>query len=98
MKCKEFEKYELEDELDLEVDEMEFNDILNILDGVITDLNKKIISGRIKNSRNEELRIKQIRTLGYICKTFAEIKEAGKVEKLEKELKMLKVALSNGGE
>lgn len=39
------------------------------------------------------IRIKWIRTLGYLCKTYAQIKESQKMEELEKEMEVLKKVL-----
>jgi len=77
-------------------DESEYLDIsstLGILEDQIKILSEKIKSGRIKDTKKEEIRIKWIRTLGYLCKTYAQIKESQKMEELEKEMEVLKKVL-----
>ena len=88
------------DLMDDELDELlETKEILG-LDGVsellekeIQILSKKIRTGRIKDPKKEEVRIKMIRTLAYLSKTYAQIKEAQKVEELEKKLEILEKSL-----
>ena len=80
-------------------DLLENNEILGldgvseILENEIQTLYKKIRTGRIKDPKKEEVRIKMIRTLAYLSKTYAQIKEAQKVEELEKKLEILEKSL-----
>ena len=67
--------------------------VSEILEEEIQNLSKKIRSGRIKDEKKEELRIKMIRTLAYLSKTYAGIKQAQKVEELEKKLEILEKSL-----
>jgi hypothetical protein len=72
---------------------LEISSTLEILEDQIKILSEKIKSGRIKDTKKEEIRIKWIRTLGYLCKTYAQIKESQKMEELEKEMEVLKKVL-----
>ncbi|MBZ2167129.1 hypothetical protein [Methanobacterium spitsbergense] len=84
--------------MDKDLDNLEDKEILG-LDGVseilekeIQNLSEKIRNGRIKDPKKEEVRIKMIRTLAYLSKTYARIKEAQKVEELEKKIEILEKA------
>ena len=72
---------------------LEISSTLEILEDQIKILSEKIKSGRIKDTKKEEIRIKWIRTLGYLCKTYAQFKESQKMEELEKEMEVLKKVL-----
>jgi hypothetical protein len=67
--------------------------VSEILENEIQTLSKKINSGRIKDEKKEELRIKMIRTLAYLSKTYAGIKHAQKLEELEKKLEILEKSI-----
>ena len=80
------------DELDDLVEEEEIlglDGVSEILEKEIQSLSEKIRTGRIKDEKKEELRIKMIRTLAYLSKTYAGIKQAQKVEELEKKIEIL---------
>ena len=87
--------------MDNDLDELlEGKDVLG-LDGVseilekeIQTLSKKIRNGRIKDPKKEEVRIKMIRTLAYLSKTYAQIKEVQKVEELEKKFEIFEKSLN----
>ena len=64
--------------------------VKEILENEIQNLSKKIKNGRIKDPKKEEVRIKMIRTLAYLSKTYAGIIEAQKVAEVEKQLEILK--------
>lgn len=74
-------------------DEMNIEMILEVLNDMILKLDTKIKSGRIKDVKKEELRLKFIRTQGYLCKTYTEILSASKVEELEKEVEQIRSEL-----
>jgi hypothetical protein len=63
--------------------------VKEILENEIHNLSEKIRSGRIKDPKKEEVRIKMIRTLAYLSKTYAGIIEAQKVVDVEKQIKIL---------
>ncbi len=63
---------------------------LEILQEQINLVSDKIKKGRIRDVKKEELRIKWIRTLGYLCNTHASIKEKQVLEKLQLEVEYLK--------
>ncbi|MGB9937861.1 MAG: hypothetical protein ACPK7O_09095 [Methanobacterium sp.] len=71
-------------------DNLDISRTLKILEEQIESLSEKIKSGRIKDPKNEEIKIKMIRTIGYLSKTYVQVKEAQieelaqKVEELEK--------------
>ena len=53
---------------------------------------KKLGMEELRILKKEEVRIKMIRTLAYLSKTYARIKEAQKVEELEKKIEILEKA------
>jgi hypothetical protein len=67
--------------------------IIEIMEEQIKLLYQKIISGNIRNPKNEEIRIKQIRSLSQLCKTYQDMKETEKLEKLSEEIRFLKEAM-----
>ena len=67
--------------------------VKEILENEIQNLSKKIKNGRIKDPKKEEVRIKMIRTLAYLSKTYAGIIEAQKVAEVEKQLEILTTKL-----
>lgn len=70
-----------------------FNKNLEILQDQIAFISDRIKNGRIKDVKNEEIKIKWIRTLAYICKTHANIRQVEKLDELEGEVKKLKERL-----
>ena len=74
-------------------DDLTFNEILEILHDQIVFISDRIKNGRIKDVKNEEIKIKWIRTLAYICKTHANIRQVEKLDELEGEVKKLKERL-----
>ena len=77
-------------------EDLTFNEILEILHDQIVFISDRIKNGRIKDVKNEEIKIKWIRTLAYICKTHANIRQAEKLDELEEEVKKLKERLNIG--
>ncbi len=73
--------------------QMNIDQVLNIMEDMIQQVDKKVKSGRIKDLKKEELRLKLIRSQAYLCKTYVEIREARKVEELEEELELIKKQL-----
>ena len=68
--------------------------VTEILEKEIQNLSEKIRTGRIKDPKKEEVRIKMIRTLAYLSKTYAGIKQAQKVEELEKKFEIFEKSLN----
>jgi len=64
-------------------DVLGLDEVTEILENEIQILSTKIRTGRIKDPKKEEVRIKMIRTFAYLSKTYAGIKQAQKVEELE---------------
>ena len=67
-------------------EELGISGALKILEEQINSLSEKIKSGRIKDPKNEEIKIKMIRTLGYLSKTYIEMREATQIEELADEI------------
>ena len=63
--------------------------VSEILEKEIKQLSEKLKTGRIKDEKKEEIRIKMIRTLAYLSQTYARIIEAKKLEELEKRINIL---------
>ena len=86
------------DELDDLVEDEEIlglDGVSEILEKEIQNLCEKIRTGRIKDPKKEEVRIKIIRTLAYLSKTYASIKQTQKVEELEKKMEILEKSLKD---
>ncbi len=77
-------------------DDLDIGGTLKIIEEQINSLSEKIKSGRIKDPKNEEIKIKMIRTLGYLSKTYIELIQAQKLEELEEELEKIKEFLKMG--
>jgi len=75
--------------------ELSFEQNLEVLQAQINYLSDRIKNGRIKDVKKEELKIKWIRTLGYLCKTYVEVQSANKIESLEDEFKILRENLES---
>lgn len=71
-------------------EELGIRDTLKILEEQIDSLSGKIKNGRIKDPKNEEIKIKMIRTLGYLSKTYIELREATQVEEIADEIAEIK--------
>jgi hypothetical protein len=65
-------------------------ELLISLNNMRKDLEKKIIDGRIKNPKNEEIRIRMIRAYVNLCKTYGEILEKMEITELRKQLMEVK--------
>jgi len=77
-------------------EELGIGGTLKILEEQINSLSEKIKSGRIKDPRNEEIKIKMIRTLGYLSKTYIEMRQATQVEEIEDEIREIKEFIKMG--
>lgn len=62
---------------------------LKIIEDQINSLSDKIKNGRIKDPKNEEIRVKMIRTLGYLSKTYVDMKKTEKIEELAQKIDAL---------
>jgi hypothetical protein len=63
---------------------------LDILQDQINYLSERIKNGKIKNVQNEELKIKWIKFLAYICKIHASIRKDKEVIEIREDIKNLK--------
>lgn len=63
-------------------DNLDIDGTLKIIEDQIYSLSEKIKSGRIKDPRNEEIKIKMIRTLGQLIKTYVQMVESKKIDEL----------------
>ncbi|MGO9387534.1 MAG: hypothetical protein ACLPWD_05720 [Methanobacterium sp.] len=63
---------------------------LDILQDQINYLSDRIKNGKIKNIQNEELKLKWIKGLAYICKIHASIRKDKEVQEIRDEIKNLK--------
>lgn len=77
-------------------DNLDISGTLKILEEQINSLSEKIKSGRIKNPKNEEIKIKMIRTLVYLSKTYTEMGEATHVEEISDEIAEIKEFIKMG--
>jgi outer membrane protein TolC len=63
---------------------------LKILKEQIDFTSDRIKNGRIKEVKTDEIKIKYIRTLAYLCKTYANIREDQELKKIGEDIKILK--------
>lgn len=73
---------------------MSVEEVAELVSVHITELSEKIRQGRIKDPKKEELRIKQIRALSTLCKTYAALVTDIKVEDLEKKMEIFEKEIS----
>ncbi len=69
---------------------MDDDENLEILQDQINYLSDRIKNGKIKNVQNEELKIKWIKVLAYICKIHASISKDKELQEVREEIKNLK--------
>ena len=69
---------------------MDDDENLEILQDQINYLSDRIKNGKIKNVQNEELKIKWIKVLAYICKIHASISKDKELLEVREEIKNLK--------
>lgn len=63
---------------------------LQTLQEHINNLSERIKKGRIKDVHREELRLKQYRTLGYLCRIQSEMRNDIKTGEIEQEIEIIK--------
>ena len=73
--------------------DLKLNQNLEILQDQINYLSDRIRNGKIKNVQNEEIKIKWIKALAYICKIHASIRKDEEVQEIREEIKNLKKVL-----
>lgn len=73
------------------INKLEVDDTLRILEEQIISLSEKIKSGRVKDVKKEEIKLKQIRLLANLLKTHIQILEAKTLEQLTKELEEIRM-------
>ena len=64
--------------------------MLEKIDRTTEEIMDKIESGRIRNPKNEEVRLKYYRTLGYLIRTKRKVLEDKTLQELEEEIEALK--------
>lgn len=69
---------------------LELDEIKIILSGHIRQTHQKILSGRIKDEKKEEIKIKTLNTLIQLAKTYTRILETEKVQQLDRYVEILK--------
>ena len=63
----------------------------------IISLQKRIKNGRIRDPNKEEIRIKNLRTLGYLCNIYKNLNEAERLERIEREIEDLRLIMEKNG-
>jgi hypothetical protein len=71
-------------------DPLELDEVKLILSSLIRETHNKVITGRIRDEKKEEIRIKTINTLIQLSKTYVRMVESDKIQKLEKDVELLK--------
>lgn len=69
------------------------DELLDLLEGPLEELARKIEKGRIRDRENEELRIKQWRALAYVARCYNDILSDAEEESVEARLEALEAEL-----
>lgn len=65
------------------------DEVLRLLEDGMKEAHKKVKNGRVYDARNEEVRQKWIRTLGYIAGQYRQLKKDEDLEELDERLSEL---------
>ena len=65
------------------------DEVLSLLEDGMREAHEKVKKGRVYDARNEEVRQKWIRTLGYIAGQYRQIKKDEDLEELDERLSEL---------
>ena len=68
---------------------LDMDDIACIIEEQILSLRNRIRTGRVRNPKNEEIRIKNLRTLGFLANVLKDLRQQQKLERIEEEIEML---------
>ena len=63
--------------------------LLNLLADVIQTQHTKITSGRIRDARNEKIRLESVRVLAYLCSVYNAVLKDRDLGEIEKRLEAL---------
>ena len=73
-------------------------ELVKILEEEIINLRNRIKTGRIRDVGIEEIRIKNLRTLGYLCKIHRELQETQKIDMIKREMDELRQIVAENGD
>jgi hypothetical protein len=73
-------------------------ELVKILEEEIINLRNRIKTGRIRDVGIEEIRIKNLRTLGYLCKIHRELQESQKIELIKREIDEIRQTVAENGD
>jgi len=65
------------------------DEVLSLLEDGMREAHEKVKNGRVYDARNEEVRQKWIRTLGYIAGQYRQLKKDEDLEELDERLREL---------
>lgn len=74
------------------------DELVKIIDVEIVNLTKRIKTGRIRDVDREKIRIKNLRTLGYLCKIHHELQESQKIDMIHNELEDIREIIAKNGD
>ncbi len=72
--------------------ELDRDKLLNLLAGVIQTQHTKITSGRIRDAKNEKIRLESVRVLAYLCSVYNAVLKDRDLSDIEKRLEALENA------
>lgn len=75
-------------------DEITREYLMDILNTNLNKMNNKFVKGRIKNDKNEKIKIEQFRSLVYAINTLNSILKDKQIDTMSKDLANLKESLS----
>ncbi len=72
--------------------EIDRDKLLNLLADVIQNQHTKITSGRIRDARNEKIRLESVRVLAYLCSVYNAVLKDRDLSEIEARLEALENA------
>ena len=75
--------------------EIDRDKLLSLLGEIVQSQHKKITSGRIRDPRNEKIRLESVRVLAYLCSVYSGILKDRDLSEIERRLEVLENANKN---
>ena len=72
--------------------EIDRDKLLSLLGEIVQSQHKKITSGRIRDARNEKIRLESVRVLAYLCSVYNAVLKDRDLSDIEKRLGALEHA------
>lgn len=79
----------------IELNKVTRNLLLGKLYDMIESLETKITRGRIKDPKNEKIKVDQVRVFGYLCSIYNQVSKDVELDELKAEIEELREMLEN---